>query len=60
MENLDHIAQALRPLLLSRLSLSITEEELISFWRGIVYDFNEEHRKGLELFRRYTEELGLL
>jgi len=60
MENLDKIAQALRPLLLSRNSLDITEGELISYWKKISYDFTEEHKKGLELFRRYSEELGLL
>ncbi|MEW6162912.1 MAG: menaquinone biosynthesis protein [Nitrospirota bacterium] len=60
MENLDKIAQALRPLLLSRYSLIITEEELIPYWKGISYDFIEEHERGLKLFRRYSEELGLL
>ncbi|MDI6890549.1 MAG: menaquinone biosynthesis protein [Thermodesulfovibrionales bacterium] len=60
MENLDKIAQALRPLLLSRYSLIITEEELIPYWKGISYDFREEHERGLELFRQYSEELGLL
>jgi chorismate dehydratase len=59
-ENLDEIAKALRPLFISRYSLNIKEEELTSYWRGISYDFNEEHKRGLELFRRYSEELGLL
>lgn len=59
-ENLDEIAKALRPLFINRYSLNIKEEELISYWRGISYDFNEEHKKGLKLFRRYSEELGLL
>ncbi|MFH0932686.1 MAG: menaquinone biosynthesis protein [Nitrospirota bacterium] len=60
LQNLDKIAQALRPQLLSSHSLDITEEELISFWKGISYDLTEEHKRGLELFRSYAEELGLL
>jgi chorismate dehydratase len=58
--HLDKIAHALRPLLLACHSLNINEEELISYWKGISYDFEEEHNKGLELFRKYSEELGLL
>jgi chorismate dehydratase len=60
MQNLDKIAQELRLLLLRRYALEVTEEELISYWKRISYDFNEEHKRGLELFRRYSEELGLL
>jgi chorismate dehydratase len=60
LQNFDAIAVALRPLLLDRYSLDITEEELISYWKGISYDLTEEHKKGLELFRKYSEELGLL
>jgi len=60
LQNLDKIAQALRPLLLSLHSLNLTEEEIISFWKGISYDFTEEHERGLELFRKYSGELGLL
>ena len=59
-EHFDKIAHALRPLLLARHSLNINKEELISYWKGISYDFEEEHKKGLELFRKYSEELGLL
>jgi predicted solute-binding protein len=40
--------------------LNLTEEEIISFWKGISYDFTEEHERGLELFRKYSGELGLL
>ena len=60
LQNLDKIAQALRPLLRSRYLLDMTEEELISYWKRISYDFTEEHEKGLKLFRKYSEELGLL
>ncbi|MBI5641745.1 MAG: menaquinone biosynthesis protein [Nitrospirae bacterium] len=38
----------------------LSEEELVSYWQGISYAFGEEHRKGLDLFRRYAEELGLI
>lgn len=60
LQNLDKIAQALRPLLLSLHSLNLTEEEIVSFWKGISYDFTEGHERGLELFRKYSGELGLL
>ena len=39
---------------------SLSEEGLLSYWEKISYDFDEEHRQGLELFRRYAERLGLL
>jgi chorismate dehydratase len=38
----------------------LTEDELIAYWKQISYDFGDEHRKGLELFRKYSEELGLI
>ncbi|PIP69312.1 MAG: futalosine synthase [Nitrospirae bacterium CG_4_10_14_3_um_filter_44_29] len=38
----------------------LTENELISYWNQISYDFGQEHKKGLELFRKYSEELGLI
>ena len=38
----------------------MTEEQILSYWQGISYDFTEVHRKGLALFRRHAEELGLL
>lgn len=60
LENLHEIAKEWKPVLLNRYSLSVTEEELIFYWRGISYDFGDEHRKGLELFRQYAEKLGLL
>lgn len=60
MNNLNEIAQEWKLLLLSHHSLVISEEELVSYWKGISYDFGDEHRKGLEMFRKYSEELGLL
>src|SRR5574340_938498 len=30
----------------------LTESELISYWENISYDFRNEHKKGLELFRK--------
>lgn len=38
----------------------LSEEELVSYWQGISYDFGEEHKKGLALFRQYSEELGII
>jgi chorismate dehydratase len=60
LQNLDRIARELRPALLRRYSIDITEEELVSYWNGISYDLAEEHKKGLGLFRKYSEESGLL
>lgn len=38
----------------------IPEEEIVAYWRGISYDFRDEHRRGLELFGHYAQELGLI
>ncbi len=38
----------------------LTEAELITYWENISYDLGDEHRKGLELFRKFSEELGLI
>lgn len=38
----------------------ISEEKLVSYWEGISYDFGDEQKKGFELFRQYSEELGLI
>lgn len=34
--------------------------EIVSYWKRISYDLGPAHRKGLDLFRRYSSELGLL
>ncbi|MEW6002557.1 MAG: menaquinone biosynthesis protein [Nitrospirota bacterium] len=60
MKNLDQCAKEIIPLFFSQHSLFLTEDELIAFWKGISYDFGAEHQMGLNLFRRYSEELGLL
>jgi chorismate dehydratase len=38
----------------------LSEDDLVAYWRGISYDFGPNHKKGLDLFRQYAEELGLL
>ena len=38
----------------------LTEAELITYWENISYDFRNEHKKGFELFRKYSKELGLI
>jgi chorismate dehydratase len=38
----------------------LTEAELIAYWENISYDFGDEHRKGFELFRKFSEELELI
>jgi chorismate dehydratase len=60
LQNLEIIADELRPLLFKRHSLDITAKEIVVFWKGISYNLTDEHRRGLELFRKYAEELGLL
>ena len=54
LRNFESIAKA------SPLRDVLSEEELVSYWKGISYDFTDEHRKGLELFRDYSKELGLI
>ena len=38
----------------------LSEDELVLYWEGISYDLGDEHKKGLELFRKYAEEMGLI
>ena len=38
----------------------LADEEFVAYWQGISYDFGDEHKKGLALFRKYAEELKLL
>ncbi len=38
----------------------LTEDQIVSYWQGISYDLNDEHRKGLSLFGKYAGELSLL
>lgn len=40
--------------------LPLPPEEIVSYWEGITYGFDGECLKGLELFRKYLEELRLL
>ncbi len=54
LRNLETVAAA------SPLGSYLSKEELVSYWRGISYDFGEDHRKGLDLFGRYAEEMGIL
>jgi chorismate dehydratase len=44
----------------SPLRRHLSEDELVSYWQGISYDFREEHKKGVALFRQYAEELGII
>lgn len=36
------------------------EEELIAYWKALSYNLGERHMRGIELFRRYLVELGIL
>ncbi len=54
LRDLDSVAAA------SPLRNFISEKQLVSYWKGISYDFGDDHRKGLDLFRNYAEELGIL
>lgn len=61
--NLD-FAKALLPEKFPEAALSpglpLPPEEIVSYWKGITYGFDGECKKGLELFRKYLEELNLL
>ncbi len=35
----------------------MTEEDILSYWKKLDYEFSEEHRKGLALFDRYRKEV---
>ncbi|MDA8077481.1 MAG: menaquinone biosynthesis protein [Nitrospiraceae bacterium] len=38
----------------------LTLEELVAYWKGISFDFGDEHRQGLDLFGGYARQLGLI
>ncbi|HAM51512.1 MAG TPA: futalosine synthase [Nitrospiraceae bacterium] len=44
----------------SPLRAMLSEDEIVSYWQGISYDLTREHKKGLELFRKYAGELKLI
>ena len=44
----------------SPLKDTIGRKNLLTYWRGISYDLDEEHKKGLSLFEAYLRELELL
>jgi len=54
LKNLDRIADA------SAMRTVLSHADLVEYWEGISYEFNEEHRNGLALFERYARELGLI
>jgi chorismate dehydratase len=43
----------------SPLRAFISENEILSYWQKIDYNFADEHKKGLELFDRYIQELEI-
>jgi chorismate dehydratase len=38
----------------------LDEEDLVAYWKGLSFDFDKKHMKGLELFRRYLKEMELI
>lgn len=46
--------------LASSVEFVMTPGDIAEYWKLISYDFTDAHRKGLELFRSYLVELGLL
>jgi chorismate dehydratase len=44
----------------SPLKKTLSEEYLISYWKGMSFHFTQDHKEGLELFRTYAKELGLI
>jgi chorismate dehydratase len=39
---------------------TLSEDEIVSYWKGISYDLTEEDKRGLDLFRKYAKELKLI
>lgn len=39
---------------------ALSSKELISYWKKISYDFSDDHKKGLLLFRDCLAELGII
>lgn len=54
LKNLTEIASA------SPLKVVLSEDDLVSYWKRVSYDFGDGHKKGIELFTKYSEELGLI
>lgn len=54
LKNLETIAAS------SPLKDMLSEKNLVSYWKEISFDFHEEHRKGLELFRTYSKKLDMI
>ncbi len=44
----------------SSLASVLSDDEIVSYWKGISYDLGDEHKRGLALFRKYAAELGLI
>jgi chorismate dehydratase len=62
-EDLDRagaLAKRLLPEIANEPGLVLPPPEMLAYWRGIVYDFDEECKKGLGLFKKYLEEPGML
>lgn len=55
-------SQALKklPELAAGIDFIMSPKMIVEYWRRISYDLEDDHRKGLELFRSYLDELGLL
>jgi len=57
----DYALQNLKELALTLKGQSFLDtEEIVEYWKGLSYDFTPEHEKGLELFKKYLVEMGLL
>lgn len=44
----------------SQLSSILGENYVVQYWKSLSYDLDDEHMKGLNLFRRYLLESGLI
>ncbi|NOY64646.1 MAG: menaquinone biosynthesis protein [Nitrospirae bacterium] len=53
-EHYEEIAKA------SRLSDILGENYIVQYWRSLSYELDDKHMKGLELFKRYLLESGLI
>lgn len=62
-EDLDRaggLAQRLLPEIAREPGLVLPPPAMLAYWRDIVYGLDEECKKGLGLFNKYLEELGML
>lgn len=54
LKNLESIAAH------SPMTAFMSEKDILAYWNKLDYELTDEHKKGLELFRKYLKELSYL